>query len=385
MKIEFNNITPLSHGVSVIKSHMQLTMLNEPIIIYRNHWLDVCRASAILLVLLSHGRRLLLPIFPDAQLFKFGGFLGVEIFFVLSGFLIGSIIIEKSSKSDSRWRWIPKFWGRRFLRTYPNYLLFLLLNWLIIDTWRPESVPELWRYMTFTQSLLSPHPGFFGEAWSLVIEEIFYFFIPILMLFTWQGSAMRTLLVTLFILLVFSLMMRIIFVCLEPGLTFNQVRSTALLRLDSIMIGVLTSYFYYHGKLWRDITIKAAPFLALLLIPVIIISMQPDEVMDDSLLLKILLFPIANLAAAGLLVFGINLRVNNLFYRFVKPIARWSYSAYLVNLLVLSAMGFYLPNVTEDTAILYWLGFIFATLIVSAVIYNVFERNILLWRDHWIK
>ena len=82
-----------------------------------NHWLDICRASAILLVLLSHGRRLLFPVFPDAQLFKFGGFLGVEIFFVLSGFLIGSIIIEKSSKSDSRWRWIPKFWGRRFLRT----------------------------------------------------------------------------------------------------------------------------------------------------------------------------------------------------------------------------------------------------------------------------
>lgn len=103
------------------------------------------------------------------------------------------------------------------------------------------------------------------------------------------------------------------------------------------------------------------------------------------MLLKVLLFPIANLAAAGLLVFGITLRVNNLFYRFVKPIARWSYSAYLVSLLVLSAMGCYLPNVTEDTAILYFLGFIFSTLIVSVVIYNVFERNILLWRDHWIK
>ena len=239
--------------------------------------------------------------------------------------------------------------------------------------------------MTFTQSLLSPHPGFFGEAWSLVIEEIFYLSIPLIMLITWRSSAVQALLVTLLILLVFSLMMRIIFVCLEPGLSFNQVRSTALLRLDSIMIGVLTSYFYYHGKLLRDATIKAAPFLAFLLIPVIIISMQPDEVMDDSLLLKILLFPIANIAAAGLLVCGIELRVGNLFYRFVKPIARWSYSAYLVNLLVLSAMGFYLPNVTEDTAILYWLGFIFATLIVSAVIYNVFERNILLWRDHWIK
>lgn len=83
--------------------------------------------------------------------------------------------------------------------------------------------------MTFTQSLLSPHPSFFGEAWSLVIEEIFY---TNTNAFTWQASAMWTLLVTLFILLVFSLMMCIIFVCLEPGLTFNQVRSTALLRLD---------------------------------------------------------------------------------------------------------------------------------------------------------
>jgi len=205
------------------------------------------------------------------------------------------------------------------------------------------------------------------------------------MIFTWQGSAVRTLLVTLFILLVFSFMMRIIFVCLDPGLTFNQVRSTALLRLDSIMIGVLTSYLYYHGKLWRDIIIKAAPFLALLLIPVIIISMQPDEVMDDSLLLKVLLFPTANIAAAGLLISGMNLRVNDLFYRLLRPVARWSYSAYLVNLIVLSAMDFYLPKVTEDTAILYWLGFMFTTLTLSAVIYKCFERNILLWRDYWIK
>lgn len=350
-----------------------------------NHWLDICRASAILLVLLSHGRRLLLPVFPDAQLFKFGGFLGVEIFFVLSGFLIGSIIIEKSSRSNNKWCWIPNFLGRRFLRTYPNYLLFLLLNWFVIDSWRPEAMPELWRYMTFTQSLLSPHPGFFGEAWSLVIEEIFYLFIPVIMFFTWRSSAIQSLLVTLFILLGFSFTMRIMSVYSYPELTFNQVRSTALLRLDSIMIGVLTSYLYYHGQLWRDRIIKASPFLSLLLIPVVIISMQPDAVMDKSQFLKIFLFTIANVAAAGLLVLGMDLRVNNLLYRFVKPVARWSYSAYLVNLVVLSAMGFYLPNVTEDTAILYWFGFILTTLIVSAVIYNVFERNILLWRDHWIK
>ncbi|MGL5525029.1 MAG: acyltransferase family protein [Aeromonas veronii] len=323
--------------------------------------------------------------FPDAQFFKFGGFVGVEIFFVLSGFLIDQIIIEKSSSSDSKWQWIPNFLGRRFLRTYPNYLLFLLLNWLVIDSWRTELTPELWRYMTFTQSLLSPHPGFFGEAWSLVIEEIFYLLIPTIMFFTWRYSAIQALLVTLFILLVSSFMMRVMFVCSDPGLTFNQVRSTALLRLDSIMIGVLTSYIYYHGKLWRERIVKAAPFLSLLIIPVIIVSMQPDQVMDESLFLKVFLFPIANVAVAGLLVSGMRIKVNDLFYRLVRPVARWSYSAYLVNLLVLNAMGFYLPTVAVDTAFLYWVGFMFTTLILSAFLYNFFERNILLWRDHWIK
>ncbi len=46
--------------------------------------------------------------------------------FVLSGFLIGSIIIEKSSKSDSRWRWIPKFWGRRFYEPILTICYFTL-------------------------------------------------------------------------------------------------------------------------------------------------------------------------------------------------------------------------------------------------------------------
>jgi len=350
-----------------------------------NHWLDICRASAILLVLLSHGRRLLFPIFPDAQLFKFGGFLGVEIFFVLSGFLIGSVLIEKSTKCESRWRWIPRFWGRRFLRTYPNYLLFLFLNLLVIDTWRPDSMPELCHYMTFTQSLWSAHPGFFGEAWSLVIEEVFYFVIPLIMLLTWRKSAIQALLVTLFIMLTSSLAMRIMVVYAEPDLTFNEIRSTALLRLDSIMIGVLTAYVYYHGGIWRIRLLKVAPWLASLLLPVILISMQPDAVMDESIILKIFLFPVANIAAAGFLVAGINCKINSYIYGMIRPVARWSYSAYLVNLLVLSAMIFYLPPVTVSMSVLYWLVFIGTTLGLSALTYTFFERNILLWRDHWIK
>jgi peptidoglycan/LPS O-acetylase OafA/YrhL len=62
----------------------------------RNFGLDLVRAVAILLVLTSHGR-FLLPEFPGKILLANGGFFGVELFFVLSGFLIGTILIKESN------------------------------------------------------------------------------------------------------------------------------------------------------------------------------------------------------------------------------------------------------------------------------------------------
>lgn len=127
-----------------------------------NHWLDFCRALAISLVLLSHGRTFLVPLMPETNIFKFGGFLGVELFFVLSGFLIGRILIEKTNNQESHREWIPSFWLRRWLRTYPSYILFLFINIILIFSIRPDIFPSVLRYLTFSQSLLSPHPSFLG-------------------------------------------------------------------------------------------------------------------------------------------------------------------------------------------------------------------------------
>ncbi|HGO4389025.1 TPA: acyltransferase family protein, partial [Klebsiella quasipneumoniae subsp. similipneumoniae] len=148
-----------------------------------NHWLDFCRASAIILVLLSHGRYFLLPSLPQLNFFKFGGFLGVELFFVLSGFLIGKILLEKIDNSTSPTDWVMGFWCRRWLRTYPSYLLFLCVNLILLSNIRPDLFPNTIKYLTFTQGLLTPHPTFFGEAWSLAVEEIFYFLTPVIFSF----------------------------------------------------------------------------------------------------------------------------------------------------------------------------------------------------------
>lgn len=351
-----------------------------------NHWLDVCRALAIMLVLFSHGRRLLIPLVPEAQWLKFGGFLGVEIFFVLSGFLIGRILIAQSTAAATAYSWIGRFWTRRWLRTYPNYFLFLLINWFLLSTLRPAPDLELWRYMTFTQNVLWPHSDFFGEAWSLAIEEIFYFVTPLLMLLVWLlvRKSQWTLLLTLALLLLGSLGMRIYVVLSDAGLSFNQVRSTALLRLDSIMIGVLVAWCYCRQGVWWQGLRRASPWLAALLIPVIIIAAAPDLFMDNSQLLKVILFSLANLGAAGLIVMGFEWHVPNLLYTLVAFMARWSYSAYLVNFPVVVLMAYWLPAPTGGCqSIGLWLVFMALVWSLSALVYYGFERKVLSFRDQF--
>ena len=62
----------------------------------QNVWLDIVRSTAIFLVLVGHLRFFLVDLFPGVQSLKFGGFIGVELFFVLSGFLIGDILYKIS-------------------------------------------------------------------------------------------------------------------------------------------------------------------------------------------------------------------------------------------------------------------------------------------------
>ncbi|MEE4412127.1 acyltransferase family protein, partial [Serratia sp. C2(2)] len=237
-----------------------------------NPWLDLCRSLAIIMVLLSHGRVFLLPAFPSAQHLKFGGFLGVELFFVLSGFLIGRIIFDKIEKSDTAFGWIPSFWFRRWMRTYPSYLLFLIVNILLIDNIRPETQPSLLAFSTFTQSLTTPHPAFFGEAWSLAVEEVFYFLFPIVIsvfLFAKINKG-NSLILAIAAMIAMSFAFRINAV-INTSMTFNEIRSTSLYRLDSLMIGVIFSWLFLSKK------INIISKLGVLLVPVAIyIAAKPD-------------------------------------------------------------------------------------------------------------
>ena len=157
--------------------------------------LDLLRATAIILVLFHHGFTLFefpsLPL-PD----------GGDIFFVLSGFLIGGILIRTTEKQKClSLRDLKTFWFRRWFRTIPAYLFALILNLTLYffinlqnhsikDTLKLMFLKEkLWKYFFFLQNLTSNMiTQFFAETWSLAVEEWFYLLLPIVLFFSLKSS-----------------------------------------------------------------------------------------------------------------------------------------------------------------------------------------------------
>jgi peptidoglycan/LPS O-acetylase OafA/YrhL len=153
----------------------------------RNHGLDTLRAIAIILVFCYH-----YYVFVSGS-YTFGmwsdvGWVGVDLFFALSGYLIGNQIFA-AMRSDSGFS-LPHFYARRFLRTLPNFYvilaLFFLVPWFRV---KGEMLP-LWKFLTFTQNYQLTAGTPFSYAWSLCIEEQFYMLLPAvaLLVATLRGS-----------------------------------------------------------------------------------------------------------------------------------------------------------------------------------------------------
>ena len=152
--------------------------------------LDGLRAVAVLSVLMFHAFPSLLP----------GGFVGVDIFFVISGFLITGIILKGLQQGDFSFK---EFYARRIGRIFPS--LFLVLSVCLTIGWFvlfPDEYRQIAKHTiagaAFMSNLLSWHQaGYFDTAarskpllhlWSLGIEEQFYIAWPLLLVLAWKWT-----------------------------------------------------------------------------------------------------------------------------------------------------------------------------------------------------
>lgn len=352
----------------------------------RNDWLDLCRALAILLVLLSHGRVFLRSALPWAEYLRFGGFFGVELFFVLSGFLIGGILIRLSRQSGAGW--LRGFYARRWFRTLPNYYLFVLVNIVLIMLQvRPGELDALWKYLVFVQNLFGPHPLFFPEAWSLAVEEMFYLLFPALFLLLGRLSgwpSARSILVVAVTVVLLTLTARLM-VADSIGNWTEEIRKVAFLRFDTLMAGVLLAWVYHQHPGWLKVPGLAAAMTLVFVASAMYFATTPDEVLNESFFAKTLYLSLVPVGCAGVLLIGLDRGLPGWLARPGAFLARISYAAYLVNLPVALTLVYLfgcceaaLPN-----ALAMWLAFMLPTLLISYAVYELYEKRFNALRDHY--
>jgi hypothetical protein len=150
---------------------------------------------------------------------------------------------------DQRVRWRAVHTGpvhdKALVQNHPELLLLLGSESNYRLVWLGCPVPTtLGKYLVFTQNLFAPHPSFFPEAWSLAIEEIFYFLLPLCFFAIWAilRKPMVALIVTLTLLLSASMLLRY-YGAVEATNWDEQVRKVALFRIDSLMWGFCLRYY----------------------------------------------------------------------------------------------------------------------------------------------
>jgi peptidoglycan/LPS O-acetylase OafA/YrhL len=203
--------------------------------------LDVFRGLAIILVVLYHWNQGI-----------YFGTIGVDLFFVISGFLVGGILIREFDKPEGVN--VPRFILQRGFKIWPSYYFLLAFGSIVAYLFYHRSHPgqliplsQFSGYAFFYMNYLRTDHGSFDQAWSLCVEEHFYILMP-LTLFIIQRTVHsekrgRALLIVLFCAIIIGFVSKIY------SLYFTQRRNTYLGtqdRIDSLAWGVLLYIFITH-------------------------------------------------------------------------------------------------------------------------------------------
>jgi len=360
----------------------------------RVYGLDIIRAWAILFVMIGHGS-LLLP----ASARRFCSYItldGVSIFFVLSGYLIGQILITKLQNDGATASSLLNFWKRRWFRTLPNYYLVLsLLVFASIGISPSFSTDLSIPYFYFGQNIFSSHPWFFPEAWSLSVEEWFYILIPTLIWIIMRATSYsvdRSILIVISVVIVVITYSRFYIHTNYNIDTWEQwdliLRKRVFTRIDSIMYGVIGAYIsIFYKQLWLNHQRKLLAAGIVMIVGQHIIHHFID--FKFGIYITVFSFSVFSIGTLFLLPFFSNYNNRNgIFYNCITTISLISYSLYLIHLTLVQGaliklaevIGWSTEGLMTHTVIIYSLYWI-VSIVVSILIYKYWELPMMNLRD----
>ena len=227
--------------------------------------LDVLRGIAIGLVLFAH-----LPFdrptdwfgYPLLQRFILSGWIGVDLFFVLSGFLIAGLLFREFQRRGTID--VGRFLLRRGLKIWPSYYaafgtllaLELLLGWFTTGAAEWGVIPKTWPSWLFLQNYAHNH---WRWTWTLAVEEHFYLTIPfcLLLLLRFRAcgdsqSRSRLIIGSMLAFCAFVLAARTAQAFRLPVNAWRTLCHPTHFRVDSLLFGVLISYVYHFHRAWLE-------------------------------------------------------------------------------------------------------------------------------------
>jgi peptidoglycan/LPS O-acetylase OafA/YrhL len=307
----------------------------------RIHGLDTLRAAAIALVFCNHYMTF---VSHDAT---FGwaseiGWAGVDLFFALSGYLIGNQIFVGLRGGDFS---LSRFYVRRLLRTLPNYYVVLAL-YAFWPLWAGSSQPApWWKYWTFTLNFDLIPGTLFSHAWSLCVEEQFYMVLPAAALaIALLRSTRRHALAAGWVALAGALLAAMAWRAhiWHPGLDlgtrgtsafYTLIYYSTLCRFDELLFGVaLAMLKTFHPTAWARLTSRGNWMLAAGAVLTVVAFML--FIRDHyGFAMTVFGYPLLGLAFCLLLLAGLS--PGGLLARMRVPgaeaIAVWSYAIYLTH------------------------------------------------------
>ena len=345
----------------------------------RFNGLDHLRAIAIVLVLLYHYRMFEHPQWVE----KIGwfGWTGVDLFFVLSGFLISSqLFMEIRARQKIQ---LGIFMTKRFFRIIPPYAFTLFLYFCIPFFRERENLPPLWKFISFTQNygLDVFNDGTFSHAWSLCIEEQFYLFLPLLLLFLLRVKAINHIQLIIPLLIIFSITLRY-FSWTEyvfPNISTDDFWRTWYMkiyypthtRLDGLAIGVSIGYLFSFSQQFRAAVDRYGNPLLLIGILAVGFSLWfcKDQVSENTSFFGFTLVAIS----FGILVLGSISKSSVLSkrkYRITSQLAALSYSVYLSHKGIIHMVQWLLKKQNISTSGNVALLVCFAACIITGLLYR---------------
>jgi peptidoglycan/LPS O-acetylase OafA/YrhL len=318
----------------------------------RQPGLDLLRALAIIVVVAYHAALFGFKLPGRADRF---GWIGVDLFFVLSGYLIGGQLLAPLAR-DQRIK-LGRFFTRRALRIMPAYFVVLAIYFLL-PSWReyPDMAQPLWKFLLSVQNIALHGGTAFSHAWSLAVEDQFYLALPFLLLFLYRRPSVAVIISCVIIL--GGIALRAFLAAQNPsvhgGVSFRGFQAwiyyPTWTRLDPLVYGVALAAIEKFRPIWWQRIINCAPWLWLPALALTAYALYLGETENLTIAACVWQFPLIAIGMAGLLVCAVSPRLP--LYRVAIPgaafIASIAYSAYLIQKLVMNEVEQFCTNHNID-------------------------------------